>query len=127
MRPGKLAYFMTYDSRPRAERRREARAMYKSYKRPTGIRSKALGQTRAMRRAGLNKEGLQKQIKQGKHASKKTSLRKYFKGWLFDSSEMYLTHLDKQVRKGKSVAEIQKLRTAEYRAKRKRRAKLYGD
>ncbi len=124
MKKAGISLFMERDGRPRAERRRDAMKVYRSLKSPNGAHKKALGPTRAMRRAGKNEDGTFKKPKQDKFATKRQSFARYFKGWLFNSNDLYYTHVPKQVRKGKSFADIQKARTAQFKAERKMRAKL---
>jgi len=124
MKKAGISLLMAHDGRPRAERRREAMELYRSYKSPNGMHKKAVGPTRAMRRAGKNADGTYKTPKKDKFATKRMSLATYFRGWLFNSNDMYYTHVPKQVRKGKSFEDIQKARKAQFKVERKMRANL---
>lgn len=108
MKKAGISLFMAHDGRPRGERRREAMQIYRSLKSPNGRHKKAVGPTRAMRRAGKNEDGTYKKPKQDKFATKRMSLATYFKGWLFNSNDLYRTHIPKQERKGKSYEDIQR-------------------
>lgn len=119
---GILSYFMAHNAQPRGERRREALKKYRAYKSPNEMHKKAVGPTRAMRRAGKNADGTFKTPKQGKFANKRQSFARYLKGWLFNSNDLYYTHVPKQVRKGKSFEDIQKARKHQFKAERKTRA-----
>ena len=119
-RKARFALFTRSSGGTRAERRRMARAVYRTAKSPNGIHQSRFAESRAMRRAARPKDGSRPVVKQGKYANKRVSIRQYIKGWLLTDKTLYHTHLDKAVRKGKSFLEIQRLRKKQFNAERKR-------
>jgi hypothetical protein len=93
-----------------------ARAIYRAAKSPFGNHQSRFAESRAMRRMPDEKFA----AKKDKFTNKRVSIRQYTKGWLFNDSTPYTTHLPKSVRKGKTYLEIQRLRKKQFNAERKR-------